>query len=428
MNDLQRSDGFAHPEAGHHPRGPLMVDAITQALRTINGYRMRSLLLILGVSIGVMTLLAIFTIVTGLSGRIRNDIISSNQPYIYVARFSGLGGGDPAELMRRPQILPDCAEALTETEGVGLVDYEISNGDAVVLKNGKEKTNFVQPMGSSENFPFMFSISVEEGRYFTAAEVAARARVVVLGYGPRKDLFPGRDPIGKTLNVYGRPYEIVGTMAERKHIIGSLGDNYLAMPWTTFEKDCLHVGMEDRNIMALIAEGSDTDEVISNITGTVRRLRRLRPGEDNDFDVVSSETFGELIDKVTGGIALVLVVLSSVGLLVGGIGVMNIMLISVTERTREIGVRMAVGARRHDVLFQVLVEAGVLTGIGGILGIVLGYLASWGMTHLLRFPFAISPWVTIGAALFSISIGIFFGLYPANKAARLDPVTALGRE
>ena len=133
-------------------------------------------------------------------------------------------------------------------------------------------------------------------------------------------------------------------------------------------------------------------------------------------------------DKVTGSIALVLVVLSSIGLLVGGIGVMNIMLISVTERTREIGLRMAVGARRRDVLRQVLVEAGTLTGIGGVLGIGLGYLASWGTTHLLRFPFAVDPWATLGATLFSICIGVFFGLYPANKAAKMDPVVALGRE
>ena len=406
----------------------LLSDGVSQALRTIAGHQMRSILLILGVAIGVMTLLAIYTIVTGLSGRIRSDIVSSNQPYIYVARFSGLGGGDPEELMRRAQILPECAVALAETEGVDLVDYEVSNGDVIVLKFGKEKANFVQAMGSSENFPFMFSLSVAEGRYFTASEVAARSRVVVMGYGPRKELFPGLDPIGKTLNIYGRPYQVVGTMTERKHIIGSLGDNYLVMPWTTFEKDCMHTGVEDRNVAALVQEGFDTDEVISNITGTMRQVRRLRPGQDNDFDVVSSETYGELIDKVTGGIALVLVVLSSVGLLVGGIGVMNIMLISVTERTREIGVRMAVGARRRDVLFQVLVEAGVLTGIGGILGIGLGYLASWGMTYLLRFPFEISPWVTIGAVLFSVSIGIFFGLYPANKAARMDPITARGRE
>jgi len=403
-------------------------DGFAQAWRTIAGNRMRSGLLILGVAIGVTTLLAIFTIVTGLSGRIRDDVVSANQPYIYIARNSGIGGGDPAELMRRRQLMPELIDELRATEGVDLVDYEVSNNTGEVLKYGKEKTNFVQTFGSSEAFPFMFSIQVADGRFFTAGDVTARNRIAVLGYGPRKDLFPHIDPIGKTLRIFGRPYFIVGTMAERKHIIGSLGDNYVCVPWTTFEKDGLKQGIEDRNIALTVKAGFEPEEVMSNLIGTLRRGRRLRPGQANDFDIVNSETYGELVDKVTGGIALVLVVLSSVGLLVGGIGVMNIMLISVAERTREIGVRMAVGARRQDVLLQVLVEAGVLTGIGGLLGIGLGYLASWGMTHVLRFPFVISPWVTIGAALFSVAIGIFFGLYPANKAAHLDPIVALGRE
>jgi putative ABC transport system permease protein len=403
-------------------------DTVEMALRTITGNRMRSLLLILGVSIGVTTLLGIYTIVNGLSTRIRNDVVSNNRPYIYIARFSGIGGEDPDELMRRPQILPDCIPVLRNVEGVELVDYQVSNGSGMVLKYREEKTNFVQAFGSSENFPYLFSIQVGEGRYFTEGEVTARERVCVLGFGPAKDLFPKQDPIGKEVRIYGKPYRIIGTMKERGHIIGAMGDNYVCVPWTIFEKDGLHTGVEDRNIAVTVLQGHTAEEVSSNIVGAMRQVRRLRPGQENDFDVVSSETYGELIDKVTGGIALVLVVLSSIGLLVGGIGVMNIMLISVAERTREIGLRMAVGARRKEVLLQVLIEAGVLTGIGGVLGIGLGYLASYGMTKVLRFPFEINPAVTVGAALFSISIGLFFGLYPANKAARMDPVVALGRE
>lgn len=398
------------------------------AMRTITGNRMRSLLLILGVSIGVTTLLGIYTIVSGLSQRIRDDVVSTSRPYIYVSRFSGVGGEDPEEILKRPQILPECDRAMREVEGVLLVDYQVSNDRGMVLKYREEKTNFVQAFGSSENFPYLFSIKVGEGRYFSAGEVLARERVCVLGYGPAKDLFPKRDPIGKMIRIYGKPYRIVGTMQERGHIIGAMGDNYVCTPWTAFEKDGLHEGEEDRNIALTVSPGFDTDEVVSNVVGAMRQVRRLRPGQDNDFSVVTSETYGELIDKVTGGMALVLVVLSSIGLLVGGIGVMNIMLISVAERTREIGVRMAVGARRSEVLQQVLVEAGVLTGIGGVVGIGMGYLASYGMTKVLRFPFDINPAITIGAALFSVSIGLFFGLYPANKAARMDPVTALGRE
>jgi putative ABC transport system permease protein len=167
---------------------------------------------------------------------------------------------------------------------------------------------------------------------------------------------------------------------------------------------------------------------MTEIIGALRKIRHLRPGEPNDFEVTASETFGEMIDKVTGGVALVLVVLSSIGLLVGGIGVMNIMLISVTERTREIGVRMAIGARRSDVLWQVLVEAGTLTGIGGVCGIVLGYAISWGVTVLLGFPFAAPLWVILLAVLFSVSVGLVCGLYPANRAAKMDPIEALRHE
>lgn len=403
-------------------------DAVRQALRTITGHRMRSALLILGVAIGVTTLLAIYTIVSGLSGRIRADVVSSSRPYVYISRNSGVGGGDEFEKLRRPQLMPDVLPPLEQTEGVGLIDYQVTNGSGTVLKYGQEKTNFVQPFGCSQNFPYLFSTVVEEGRFFTADEVASSARVAVLGYGPRKDLFPQRDPIGKTVRIHGKPYVIVGAMAARRHIVGAMGDNYVCTPWTAFEKDALNTGFEDRNLAVVVKDGYSTDEMMSNVTGTLRQARRLRPGQPNDFDLTSSETYGELIDKVTGGVALVLVVLSSIGLLVGGIGVMNIMLISVAERTREIGVRMAVGARRQDILLQVLIEAATLTGIGGIIGIVLGYFASWGMTHVLRFPFAVSPAVTLGAAAFSVSIGIFFGLYPANKAARMDPIVALGRE
>ncbi|MBM4130395.1 FtsX-like permease family protein [bacterium] len=403
-------------------------DAVRQALHTITGHRMRSSLLILGVAIGVTTLLAIYTIVSGLSGRIRDDVVSSSRPYLYVSRDSGVGGGDPRDKLRRSHLMPELIAPVEATEGVGMVDYQLSNGRGMVLDYGKERTNFVQGFGCSQHFPFLFSIAVEEGRFFTAEEVASSARVAVLGYGPREDLFPGRDPIGRTLQIFNKPYLIVGAMAARRHIVGAMGDNYVCTPWTTFEKDALFTGFEDRNLALTTADGFTSDEVLSNVTGTLRRERRLRPDQANDFDIISSETYGELIDKVTGGVALVLVVLSSIGLLVGGIGVMNIMLISVAERTREIGVRMAVGARRQDILLQVLIEAGTLTGIGGLIGIVTGYFASWGMTHLLRFPFAISPWVTIGAAAFSVSIGVFFGLYPANKAARMDPIVALGRE
>jgi putative ABC transport system permease protein len=389
---------------------------------------MRSFLLIVGVAIGVATLLAIITIVTGLSNRIRNDIVSAGRPYLYVSRYSGLGGEDVEAKLRRPQLEPELIPILQRVEGVDMVDYNVSNNRGTVLHFGEERTNFVQVIGVKETFPYMYSFALGEGRFFTEEEVKSRARVCVLGYGPREDLFPILDPIGRSLRIYGRSYRIVGSMEKRGTVFGALGENYALVPWTSFEKDFLDRGVEDRTLAVTVAPGYESEDVIQELTGALRQGRRLRPGQPNDFDITASETYGNIIDQVTGGIAVVLVILSSIGLMVGGIGVMNIMLISVTERTREIGVRMAIGARRNDVLFQVLVEAGTLTGIGGLVGVGLGYLASWGATTVLEFPFGFSvPW-TVAAVLFSASIGLIFGLYPAWRASHLDPIEALRYE
>ncbi len=360
-----------------------MREAMQQAWHTVVGYKMRSGLLILGVAIGVATLLAIVTIVGGLSGRIREDIVSASRPYVYVTRVSGMGGEDVEAKLRRRQIEPELVPIVAGVEGVDRVDYFVQSDQADVLTFGEERTQFVQVFGASENFAIMYSYQVGEGRFFSRAELDAHERVCVLGYGPRKDLFPILDPIGRSLDIRGRPYRIIGTMAERKSIMGALGENYVVLPWTAFEKDFYDRDNEDRSIAATVAEGHEMDTVREDVIGAMRAGRRLRPGQPDDFDVISSETYGEMVDGITGAIAVVLMVLASIGLLVGGIGVMNIMLISVTERTKEIGVRMALGSRRRDVLLQVLLEAGTLTAMGGLVGIVFGYALSWGMTKVL---------------------------------------------
>ena len=403
-------------------------DGIAQAFATIRGNKLRSFLLILGVAIGVATLLAMFTIVTGLSGRIRGDIVSSAKPYLYIARFHGLGGEDMESKMRRPHLMPEILDPLRDVEGVDGVDYMISSGRSTVLTHGKERTNLVQVFGASADFHNLYSFALAEGRFYTYEEQNAHRRLCVLGDGPAEALFPGVDPVGKRLRLFGVDYRIVGTMESRRHIFGAMGDNFVVVPWPTYEKDFSNGDRDDRTAAVTVAEGYELDEVSTEVTGVLRRVRGLGPGEENDFEVVASETYGELVDKITQAVALVLVVMSSIGLMVGGIGVMNIMLISVTERTREIGTRMAVGARRRDVLRQILVESATLTGIGGIVGTVLGYLMAWGGTKVLAFPFGFNPLVALGAVAFSAAIGIGFGLYPANRAARMDPIEALRHE
>ncbi len=403
-------------------------EGVLMALGIVRANPLRSGLLILGVAIGVATLLAISTIVGGLSGKIRSDIVSSARPYLYVARYHGLGGEDMDAKMRRDQIMPECIEAMDGVLGVAGIDYMVSNNEGTILRHGDNRTNIVQVFGASEQFASLYSFTIGEGRFFTAGETAARRSVCVIGDGPRQTLFPNIDPVGKKLRLYGKEYEVVGAIESRRHVFGQMGDNFVVVPWTSFERDFLNRGVEDRTLAVTVRDGWDMDEVRASVIGELRKVRGLRPGQENDFDVVASETYGELVDKITQGVALVLVVLSSIGLMVGGIGVMNIMLISVTERTREIGVRMAVGARRSNVLLQILVEAATLTGLGGVVGVGLGYGAAWAATTALDFPFAVEPGTVVLAVAFSAAIGIFFGLYPANRAARMDPVEALRQE
>jgi putative ABC transport system permease protein len=399
-----------------------------QAAQTVRGHRLRSLLLILGVSIGVATLLAIVTIVSGLSERIREDIVSASRPYLYVGRYTGLGGEDVDVKLRRRQLEPDLIPLAAAVPGADRVDYMIQTHTGDVVTYGQERTQFVQTVGASEHFAVMYSYALGEGRFFTRQELDARERVCVLGYGPRKDLFPRLDPIGRAVNLRGRSYRIVGTMAERKSIVGAMGENYIVIPWTTFEKDFLDRGREDRSLAVTVAEGHTIATVREGLIGALRAGRALRPTQPDDFDIVTSETYGAMVDGITGAIAVILTVLASIGLLVGGIGVMNIMLISVTERTREIGVCMALGSRRRDILMQVLLESGTLTLVGGVLGILLGYLLSYGMTKVLAFPFRVDPLTTVIAVVFSAGIGVVCGIYPANCAAKLDPVEALRSE
>jgi putative ABC transport system permease protein len=250
---------------------------------------------------------------------------------------------------------------------------------------------------------------------------------VVLGSGPAQDLFKEADPIGKFVLINGEKFKVVGTLQSRKHIFGSWSDNFVAVPHTTYGKDLQREG-DWVTIGATVRDGVPLAAGVDEVTRALRIRRELRPGDENNFDVQTSESFVALVKKITVPIGIVLTIIASIGLLVGGIGVMNIMLISVTERTREIGVRRAIGAERGDIMFQFLVEAGVLTGIGGVAGVVVGTALAWGVSRLIHFPFMFSAGWTVVSLVFSVLVGVGFGLYPARRAGDMDPVNALRYE
>ena len=412
-----------------HGKKSIWVENLAQAWGIVKTHRMRSALLILGVAIGITTILMMVTVLSGLSRKINKDLVSANRPYVYVQRFDLLVGGvDEEDMLKRKALTPEDAAAL-ETSCVSLdkICYAIQPQGNHIVHYKSEKTPPTQMLGAQHTFPDVYTFPVESGRYYSESEETHRERVVLLGYGPARDLFKNEDPIGTHVRFGGRRYKVVGTFAKRNHIAGSLSDNFIVIPHTTYKKD-FQTKSDFESISASVREGYSLQDGVEEVTNVLRIRRGVAPGEENNFVVLTSEAFLDLVRKVTVPIGLVLTVIASIGLLVGGIGVMNIMLISVTERTREIGVRMALGAQKKDVLQQFLVEAGTLTGMGGLIGTVFGTLSAFAVSRLINFPFYFSvPW-TVTAIVFSAAVGIIFGLYPARRAAKMDPVVALRYE
>jgi putative ABC transport system permease protein len=396
----------------------------------MRAHRLRSALLVLGVAIGVTVLMGMVAILTGLGAKIESEMTSSDSPVVTLSKFDFLTEGNPedARILARPDITPDDARALEELCGsVGIAEFYVDANRGTVIFRGDQRTRPMFIHGGGARILHVYNLPVALGRPFTDGEVRQRANVVFLGYGATRDLFPGQDPIGKQVRIGPDHYTVVGAGAERESIFGGMGDNYAFVPWTTYRKN-LSGPNDPYYAYMTVADGATADDVVDEARAVMRQRHRLRPGDADDFALIPNDRINEFVKRITGPIGLILVALSSIGLAVGGIGVMNIMLVSVTERTREIGIRMALGAKRREILAQFLVEAGTLTGIGGVIGVVLGLLLALLVSKVGGLPASVHPLVALGGVAFSAGIGVFFGLYPASKAAKLDPIEALRYE
>jgi len=390
---------------------------------------MRSGLLILGVAIGITTILGMVTVLSGLGRKINQDVVSSNRPYLIVQKYDlFVGKVEEEEMLKRKNIEPEEAEAIARMcPAVDKVCFITSSSAGYLLHRKGERTQPLQLLGSSATFPDIYSLALAKGRFFTDEEVRWRERVVVLGYGPAADLFPREDPIGKFVRIGSQRYQVVGTFVRRKQFTGSISDNFAVVPYTTYRKD-FGRRWDNSSITATAKEGYSLEEAKDQVITALRIKRKLKPSQKNDFAVLTSVALVKMMGKITFYIGLVLIVIASIGLVVGGIGVMNIMLISVAERTREIGVRMALGARPRDILQQFLVESATLTGMGGVVGAAFGVLFAYAVSSLIHFPFQFSLFWTVVSVLFSAVVGLVVGIYPAHRAARMNPVEALRYE
>ncbi|HET9887366.1 MAG TPA: ABC transporter permease [bacterium] len=401
------------------------------AFDVLRAHKLRSGLVILGVAIGVTVLMGMVAVLSGLGKKIERDVTSSEKPVVTVSKFDFLTSGPNDERVTdRPDITPEDAIALESLcESAELADFFIdaTPDKSQILQFRDQRSRMVFVAGGGTNFPYVYSFAIKAGRYFNDSEVGRSANVICLGYGPADDLFPQVDPVGKEIRVGEDEYEVVGVFDERKSIFGGMSENFAVIPWTTFRKNLGSKG-DPYYVFMTVKPGRTPDQLVEEARAAMRARHGLHAGQKDDFDIISDDKINEFVKRITGPIGIALLILSSIGLTVGGIGVMNIMLVSVTERTREIGIRKALGARREVILTQFLIEAGLLTGIGGVIGVALGSLLAYGIGRAADFPAQVHPLVALGGMVFSAGIGIFFGIMPASRAARLDPIEALRYE
>ncbi|MGB2640661.1 MAG: ABC transporter permease [Candidatus Acidiferrum sp.] len=411
------------------------------ALTTLRENKMRSFLTVLGVVIGITALLSVVAILVGVYNDVGAYLSDFGSDTIFIFKFDpGIhtsGRLSPEERARKPLTLADaeaigelCPDVKAVSAAVMPPIVEGSPGGRPLLSaryKDKEVAG-VDYHGILPEDEEVFNSRAEFGRFITEAENLHRSDVALIGPDLAKALYPDEDPLGKPILVDGVSYQVIGVLAARKGqlVKDQAADKALLVPYRTYEK---HRPGDNENLIGAQAYPGRMPEAEDEIRGVLRRRRHVPFDKPDNFGVSSAKEIADQFRQITSSVALLISVVSSIGLLVGGVGVMNIMLMSVTQRTREIGVRKAIGARRRDVIWQFLTEAVVLTGSGGVIGVLLGLGISL-LIHLFipKLPSAVPMWAILLAVTVSMSVGLFFGMYPAVKASRLDPVEALRYE
>jgi putative ABC transport system permease protein len=410
-------------------------ETVTMALDTLRANKLRSSLTILGIVIGVMTVITISSVVNGLNQSVAGLVESLGSNVLFVFRFPVFGQRPTTEMLTRKQLTYDDAVAMRSLPHVVAVSPALQHTDnnapgrsgvTAIKGNGKTVQNTILT-GVSPDDAKVHELNIADGRYFTETDEQRASRVTVLGHDTAAELFPNQSAVGKEVQAAGMLFTVVGVLQKQKQAFGggvNPQDNQAYFPIATFHY--MHPEQLDYWITLKYDDQKNRAAVEDELTELLRRRRKVPNEKRDNFAIFGTDTLTRLWSQITGGLFLLLFSLSTVALMVGGVGVMNIMLVSVTERTREIGVRKAIGATKRTILTQFTLEAMTLCAVGGVFGLIVGSLLAFIANIFL--PTLVSPLWVLTAFLSSCAIGLIFGIYPAWKAANLDPIEALRYE
>ena len=399
-------------------------EGIRMAIGSLRMHKVRAILTTLGIIIGVMTVITIISLIQGLNRAVSKQIAGLGANVFYVQKYPWFAGEEWFEYRNRKNLSIEDAQAIAElcpsVENVAPVLYS-----GKVIKFKDRSTERVDIRATTPSHQDVSNTTVERGRFFTQTELNHRRQVCIIGQTIVKGLFPDEAPLGDHIRIGGRKFLVVGIQEKKGSMFGQDLDAVAVIPITTFQK----LFGTRRSVSIMVEAKPKLFEMAKDeVTSLMRRRRHIPPKEKNDFAINTQDTIMNVYKSLTSIAFLVMIGVSSISLLVGGIGIMNIMLVSVTERTREIGIRKAIGAARKDILFQFLIEALILSGIGGIIGIGLGGGAGKLVSALTPLKAAIPLWSIILGLGFSSAVGLIFGIWPAAKAAKLNPIVALRYE
>jgi putative ABC transport system permease protein len=426
---------FGSPTGGTRRLALAWFEDVRFALVAMRAQKLRSFLTLLGVTAGVATVIMMVSFVVGFNNSVTNAFTSFGTTLVqfqkYEPRFGG-GGPPPEDERKRRDLVLDDALALKRLAPLAAaVSPERYYGRNVEVRAGRAEANGPVLVGAGPDYGPANNQFVQDGRFLSSADVEHAAHVAVISTDIADALYPNRDPIGRALTINGRGFRVIGLFEKKKNFLGSSLNIFVVIPISTFDDEFPQVkngGRDTLHIATIPARPEDVDALIEQETAILRVRRKLRPDQPNDFALYTSTGQLENFKQITGGIAGVMIVIAGIALLVGGVGVMNIMLVNVTQRTREIGLRKALGGTRRDIAVQFLAEAVTLTGVGGAMGVACGLGAALLARVLFHFSAAAPLWSIVLGLGVATSVGLVFGLWPALKAARQDPIEALRYE